>query len=81
MVLNVTATNPSAATFVSAYPYGTQRTDASNLNVAAGQTGYCPGVSSWPAVAEALDRIGIDRPSGFTHEVIFRRCQRVLFAP
>ncbi|MER7521028.1 FlgD immunoglobulin-like domain containing protein [Streptomyces sp. NPDC126499] len=38
VVLNVTATNPSATTFVSAYPYGTQRTDASNLNVAAGQT-------------------------------------------
>lgn len=37
-------------------------------------TGYCPDVSSWPAVAETLDRIGIDRPSGFTHEVVFRRC-------
>ncbi|MGW0468481.1 FlgD immunoglobulin-like domain containing protein [Streptomyces sp. NPDC003027] len=38
VVLNVTATNPSSATFVSAYPDGTQRTSASNLNVAAGQT-------------------------------------------
>ncbi|MFJ8847498.1 hypothetical protein ACIRFF_31885 [Streptomyces cyaneofuscatus] len=37
-------------------------------------TGYCPDVSSWPAVAEALDGIGIHRPSGFTHEVVFRRC-------
>lgn len=37
-------------------------------------TGYCPDVSSWPAVAEALDRAGIVRPSGFTHEVVFRRC-------
>ncbi|MFJ9578602.1 FlgD immunoglobulin-like domain containing protein [Streptomyces sp. NPDC101191] len=38
VVLNVTATNPTAATFVSAYPYGTTRTSASNLNVVAGQT-------------------------------------------
>ncbi|MEU9339385.1 hypothetical protein AB0D49_40650 [Streptomyces sp. NPDC048290] len=37
-------------------------------------TGYCPDVISWPAVAEALDRIGIQRPSGFTHEVVFRCC-------
>lgn len=38
-------------------------------------TGYCSDVRSWPAVAEALDRIGIHRPSGFTHEVVFRRCR------
>ena len=37
-------------------------------------TGYCPDVSSWPAVAQALDLAGIVRPSGFTHEVVFRRC-------
>ncbi|OEV22323.1 hypothetical protein AN221_01295 [Streptomyces nanshensis] len=37
-------------------------------------TGYCPDIDSWPAVAEALDRIGIHRPPGFTHEVVFRRC-------
>ncbi|MFJ7949761.1 hypothetical protein ACIQ6K_40235 [Streptomyces sp. NPDC096354] len=37
-------------------------------------TGYCPDVSSWPALAEALDQAGIARPSGFTHEVVFRRC-------
>lgn len=37
-------------------------------------TGYCPDVSSWPAVAEALDPAGIDHPPGFTHEVVFRRC-------
>ncbi len=37
-------------------------------------TGYCPDVTSWPAVAEALDRAGIGRPTGFTHEVVFRRC-------
>lgn len=38
-------------------------------------TGYCPDVISWSTVAEALDRIGIARPSGFTHEVVFRRCR------
>ncbi|MFJ2580147.1 hypothetical protein [Kitasatospora aureofaciens] len=37
-------------------------------------TGYCPDVASWPAVAAALDRIGVHRPGGFTHEVVFRRC-------
>ncbi|MDI3405050.1 hypothetical protein [Streptomyces cavernicola] len=37
-------------------------------------TGYCPDVSSWPAVAAAVDAIGLERPSGFTHEVVFRRC-------
>jgi hypothetical protein len=37
-------------------------------------TGYCPDVVSWPAVAEALSRIGIEHPAGFTAEVVFRRC-------
>ncbi|WP_030303907.1 hypothetical protein [Streptomyces katrae] len=37
-------------------------------------TGYCPDISSWPAVAKALDAARIEHPSGFTHEVIFRRC-------
>ncbi|MEU4493088.1 hypothetical protein AB0F96_06415 [Streptomyces sp. NPDC023998] len=37
-------------------------------------TGYCPDLDSWPAVAEALDRVGIGRPDGFTYEVVFRRC-------
>ncbi|MFJ9742638.1 FlgD immunoglobulin-like domain containing protein [Streptomyces sp. NPDC101166] len=38
VVLNLTAANASAGTYVSAYPYGTQRPTSSNLNVAAGQT-------------------------------------------
>ncbi|MEU8765289.1 FlgD immunoglobulin-like domain containing protein, partial [Streptomyces sp. NPDC048659] len=38
VVLNVTATNPTAAGFISVYPYGTPRTAASNLNFVAGQT-------------------------------------------
>ncbi|MFE6272638.1 hypothetical protein ACFVQ9_28080 [Streptomyces goshikiensis] len=36
-------------------------------------TGYCPDVTSWPAVAHALDDAELGRPSGFTHEVVFRR--------
>ncbi|MFJ3904423.1 hypothetical protein [Streptomyces sp. NPDC090025] len=35
VVMNVTATNPTANTFVTAYPYGTTRTAASSLNVPA----------------------------------------------
>ncbi|AUH40642.1 hypothetical protein [Streptomyces sp. CMB-StM0423] len=37
-------------------------------------TGYCPDVGSWAEVARALDAAGLRRPSGFTHEVVFRRC-------
>ncbi|MFI9844705.1 hypothetical protein ACIHFD_47320 [Nonomuraea sp. NPDC051941] len=37
-------------------------------------TGYCPDTSSWPAVSQALDRAGLRCPSGFTNEVVFRRC-------
>ncbi|PWI08688.1 hypothetical protein DIZ27_21125 [Streptomyces sp. NWU339] len=37
-------------------------------------TGYCPDVSSWSAVARALDDVELGRPSGFTHGVVFRRC-------
>ncbi|MFJ9741435.1 hypothetical protein [Streptomyces sp. NPDC101166] len=38
VVLNVTATAPTAGSFVSVYPSGTTRTSASNLNFTAGQT-------------------------------------------
>ncbi|MFF5715217.1 hypothetical protein [Streptomyces sp. NPDC012756] len=37
-------------------------------------TRYCPEVTSWPEVARALADVGLGRPSGFTHEVVFRRC-------
>ncbi|MGW3914329.1 hypothetical protein ACWEBX_22805 [Streptomyces sp. NPDC005070] len=37
-------------------------------------TGYCPDINTWPAVARALDDVELGRPSGFTHEVVFRRC-------
>ena len=39
-------------------------------------TGYCPEPSSWTAVAAALDRAGLERPPGFTHPIVFRRCRR-----
>ncbi|MEV7021921.1 hypothetical protein [Kitasatospora sp. NPDC093558] len=37
-------------------------------------TGYCPDVVSWPALAAALERIGVRHSGGFTHEVVLRRC-------
>jgi hypothetical protein len=37
-------------------------------------TGYCPDVGCWSAVVDAVDRVGLARPEGFTHEVVFRRC-------
>lgn len=39
-------------------------------------TGYCPDPDSWPAVAAALDRIGLPHPDSFTDKVVFRRCPR-----
>jgi hypothetical protein len=39
-------------------------------------TGFCPEPESWPAVAAALDRIGVPHPAGFTTAVVFRRCQK-----
>ncbi|MEW2631895.1 Tat pathway signal protein [Streptomyces sp. NPDC048389] len=38
VVMNVTATSPTARTYIAVYPNGTKRTSASNLNVVAGQT-------------------------------------------
>lgn len=38
VALNVTAINPSAASFVTVYPKGASRPNASNLNLAAGRT-------------------------------------------
>lgn len=37
-------------------------------------TGYCPDLTSWAAVAAALDHAGLARPVAFTQEVVFRRC-------
>ncbi|WP_373463531.1 hypothetical protein [Streptomyces sp. B4I13] len=51
-------------------PDGPQVHEVSNQS-----TGYCPDPDSWPAVAAALDRAGIARPDGFTHALVFRRCE------
>jgi hypothetical protein len=37
-------------------------------------TGYCPDPDSWPAVANALDCVGVKRAGNLTDKVIFRRC-------
>jgi hypothetical protein len=49
---------------------GVEVAEASNLS-----TGYCPEPASWPAVAAALDRIGVAHPGRFTIEIAFRRCE------
>ena len=36
--------------------------------------GYCPEAESWPAVAAALARAGIEHPGHFTAELTFRLC-------
>jgi hypothetical protein len=38
-------------------------------------TGYCPEPSCFPAIARALAEAGLDPPSSFTHEFVFRRCR------
>lgn len=38
-------------------------------------TDFCPEPGSWPAVAAALDRIGVAHPGRFTTEIVFRRCE------
>jgi len=37
-------------------------------------TGYCPEEASWPALAAALDALGVVHEGAFTHPVVFRRC-------
>ncbi|MFL1376660.1 hypothetical protein [Nocardiopsis protaetiae] len=37
-------------------------------------TGHCPDPASWPAVAAALERAGLEHPGRFTHGIVFRRC-------
>ncbi|WUV81809.1 hypothetical protein OG552_21070 [Streptomyces sp. NBC_01476] len=39
-------------------------------------TGYCPDVATWPAMADALDQLGLRHPDGLTQEAVFRRCPR-----
>jgi hypothetical protein len=44
------------------------------MEVSNQSTGFCPEPASWPAVAAALNRLGIPHPGRFTQEVVFRRC-------
>jgi hypothetical protein len=48
---------------------GVEVVEASNQS-----TGFCPEPESWPAVAAALDALGIAGPEGFTRPIVFRRC-------
>jgi len=48
---------------------GVEVVEASNQS-----TGFCPESESWPALAAALDGLGIAHPGQFTQEVVFRRC-------
>ncbi len=38
--------------------------------------GYCPGPSSWPMVAVALDNSGLSHPPNFTGAYVMRRCEK-----
>lgn len=53
--------------------FGFER-DGSVVTVSNQSTGYCPESSSWPAVADALDRAGIPHPGRFTEAYEFRQC-------
>ena len=53
VVMNVTAVDPSANSFVSAYPDGTTRPDTSNINFQAGQT--LPNLVTVPVVNGKVD--------------------------
>lgn len=51
------------------YGAGVEVTSISNQS-----TGFCPEPSSWAAVAECLERIGLEHPGGFTAAFDFRLC-------
>jgi hypothetical protein len=55
--------------FLRVDPDGVEVAEVSNQS-----TGFCPEPASWPAVAAALDRLGIRHPGRFTQEIMFRRC-------
>lgn len=48
--------------------------DPEVVAIASQSTGYCPDVTSWPAVQAALDLAGVDHPHAFTYPIVFRRC-------
>lgn len=55
--------------FLRVTPGGVEVDEVSNQS-----TGFCPEPESWPAVAAALDSLGIRHPGRFTLAVTFRRC-------
>jgi hypothetical protein len=44
------------------------------VNVSNQSTGYCPEPETWPVVAVALERAGLEAPAGFELVCEFRRC-------
>jgi hypothetical protein len=63
IVLNITATQPTAATFVTVWPASEPRPDVSNLNVAAGQT--APNLVI--AVVDSNGKVALYNDSGTVH--------------
>lgn len=55
--------------------FGVSEDGVEVVEVSNQSTGFCPEPESWPAVAAALDRIGVWHPGRFTTEVVFRRCE------
>jgi hypothetical protein len=54
----------------------TTRAGVEVVEVSNQSTGFCPEPESWPAVAAALDRLGIPHPGDFTLSLTFRRCTK-----
>lgn len=54
--------------------FATTRTGWRVAGVANQSTGYSPDPDCWPAVARALDCVGVPHRGGFTDRFIFRRC-------
>lgn len=48
--------------------------DGTVENIKNQSTGFCPSENSWPAIAQALDYASIERPTGFSNTIIFRKC-------
>jgi len=55
--------------------FALDRNDVRVAEITNQSTGYCPEPESWPAVAQALDRAGIEHPGEFTTVCVFRRCE------
>jgi hypothetical protein len=62
---------PAGEMFLRVEGHRVEVAEASNQS-----TGFCPEPDSWPAVAAALDRIGVPHPGRFTTAVVFRLCEK-----